>query len=261
MKTVLKTLSLLIISFNLAAQGINDSTSMEALYTNQVFYSFENGEVASISNEDWNIAFSLSGEGALGSSILLNEATTNLWAAPVDTSAWETFDSTGYNSWEELLNSDTSWTNGAFNAYRGSASFFDLGWGILDPANNYWTFGDSLYLVKLPDGSFKKLWIESLKTGVWNFKYAAPDGSDEQTISITKTDYPTKNFIYFSLETNSIIDREPDQNSWDILFTKHRDEVAPGMIVSVTGVLTILVFGQHVRIMKILMKRLMPPLH
>lgn len=238
MKGFIKICMALVVSSSAYAQGVDDMVSMEANYTNQVFYSFENGEVSSVTNLDWNIAFSLSGEGALGSSILLNEGTSQLWGAPLDTNAWLTFDSTGYlNAWEQLLNSDTSWTNGAFNKYRGQDSFFDMGWGDLDPSNNYWTFGDSLYLIKLGDGSFKKLWIESLKTGVWSFKYADPDGSNENSISITKADYSNKNFVYVSLENGTLIDREPDNTTWDIMFTKHTDYVSPpGMFIGVTSV-------------------------
>jgi hypothetical protein len=238
MKKTLTIVITFILATNLNAQGVNDMVSMSTNYTNQVFYSFENGEVANISNLDWNIAFSLSGEGALGSSIILNEATSSLWGAPLDTNDWATFDSTGYaSSWQQLLNSDTSWTNGAFNHNRGQDSFFDLGWGTLNPNNNYWTFGDSLYMIKLGDGSFKKLWIVSLKTGVWTFKYANPDGTNEVTLNITKADYTNKNFVYVSLQNDAIIDREPDNTTWDIMFSKHTDFVnPPGMYIGVTSV-------------------------
>lgn len=238
MKNLITVLIAFILTSSLKAQGVNDMVSMSANYTNQVFYSFDNGEVANISNLDWNIAFSLSGEGALGSSIILNEATSSLWGAPLDTNQWATFDSTGYaNSWEQILNSDTSWTNGAFNKNRGQDGFFDLGWGALNPSNNYWTFGDSLYLIKLGNGSFKKLWIMSLKTGVWTFKYANPDGTNEVTLNVTKSDYTNKNFIYVSLENDAIIDREPDNTTWDIMFSKHTDFVnPPGIYIGVTSV-------------------------
>lgn len=216
--------------------GNPDSVSMDALYSKQVFYQFENGVVLNADNENWNIGFSVKSTGAAGSSILLNEANSRLWAVPHDTSFWTSFDTTAYLTWDELLNSDTSWTNGAFNTYRGADGMFDLGWGILDPLNNYWTFGDSLYLIKLGSGSFKKLWIESLKTGVWKFKYANLDGSGETELEITKADYPNRNFIYCSLETGTIVDREPDASTWDITFIKHRDEVSPGVFTSVTSV-------------------------
>ncbi len=236
MKSFFSTAFILLLLLTGKAQTPTDTVSMQALYTNQVFYSLDNGEVANIDNNDWNIAFALHGTGAAGSAILLNEANTQLWTPAQDTSWWDSFDTTGHANWEELLNSDTSWTNGAFNKYRGAASGFDLGWGILNPSNNYWTFGDSLYVAKLGDGSYRKIWIESLKTGVWEFTYADVDGNNENTVTITKADYPNKNFIYFSLENDQIIDREPENTTWDLTFAKHRDEVMPGMIVSVTSV-------------------------
>jgi len=237
MKKLLLSIFTILTSIVINAQSVNDSTSMEQFYTNQVFYSFANGETANVPNNNWDIAFSLSGQGSAGSAILLNEATSTLWQAPMDTTAWATFDSTGQLGWEQLLNSDTSWTNGAFNRYRGANSFFDMGWGDLNPNNNYWTLGDSIYLIKLGNGDFKKLWIKSLKQGVWNFTYADVNGANENSITITKTDYPNKNFIYVSLENGNIIDREPNNSSWDIMFSKHTDYVfPPGMYIGVTSV-------------------------
>ena len=112
-----------------------------------------------------------------------------------------------------------------------------MGWGVLNPQNNYWTFGDSLYLIKLADNSYKKLWIVSLKSGVWEFKYANVDGTNELTITFNKNSYPNRNFIYFSLLNNQLIDREPDNTTWELTFTKHIDYISPpGTYVSVSSV-------------------------
>lgn len=220
----------------IAFSQTKDSVSIGGLYVNQVFYSLDGGEISTVDNTNWDIAFACHGEGAAGSAILINEATSRVWAVPQDSSFWSVFDTTGFSTWEELLNSDTSWTNGAFNKYRGAGSFFDLGWGSLNPNNNYWTLGDSLYLVQLADLTYKKLKINSLKQGVWEFQYADIDGQNFNKITINKADYATKNFIYHSLATNQTIDREPDNTEWDFTIIKHRDEVIPGMILSVTGV-------------------------
>ncbi len=222
------------------SQTIDDSISMGAGYPNQVFYSLENGTVSTVDNTNWDVAFAVVGQGAKGSAILFNDAFGSLYKVPsVDTSAWSSLDTTGMSSWEILLNSDTSWTNGAFNKYRGVASNMDMGWGILNPSNNFWTFGDSLYVAKLHDGSFRKVWILSLKTGVWQFKYANLDGSNEQIQTITKSDYPNRNFIYFSMVNNTIIDREPSNTDWELTFTKHKDFLnPPGMYLNVTSVFT-----------------------
>jgi len=229
------TASLLMLSVN--AQSVNDTVAMGQFYANQVFYSLDNGEVANINNNDWELGFAAAGQGAAGSAILINEATTTLWAYPSDTAEWNSFDTTGYLAWEQLLNTDTSWTNGAFNVHRGAAGWADLGWGVLNPQQNYWTFGDSLYLAKLSDNTFRKIWIVSLKTGVWEFKYSDVDGSNEQTFTIDKSNYPNKNFVYHSMLTNATIDREPDNTTWDLMFAKHTDYLSyAGQYVSVTSV-------------------------
>lgn len=208
------------------AQPVSETVSMQAQYQQQVFYSLENGIIKSESATNWDIAFAVSGNGAAGSAILLNEANATLWNYPGDTSEWNTFDTTNYTTWERLLNTDTSWTNGAFNVHRGANGTFDMGWGILNPNNNFWTFGDSLYLIKLADNSLKKLCIVSLKTGNWEFKYANIDGSNEQIITFNKTSYPNRNFVYFSLLNNQLIDREPNNTTWELTFVKHTDYIS-----------------------------------
>lgn len=232
------TLSFILFSFILRAELVMDSVSNGAGYATQSFYSLKNGEVSNINNKDWDIAFSLSSLGAAGSAILINEINTQLWAVPQDTSFWAAFDTTGYKTWSGLYNSDTTWVNGAFNKYRGDGpnGTFDMGWGHLDPNNNFWTLGDSLYLCKLGNGEFKKLWIESLKQGKFSFRVANIDGSGDTTISITKTNYPNKNFIYVSLESNEILDREPNNNTWDLTFVGHKDELLPGKFLPVASV-------------------------
>lgn len=235
MKKVFSILYILFPIFSNAAP-LADSTVMNAQYSEQIFYSLDNGTVSSVNNDNWHIAFSTTGTGAAGSAILLNEATAILYACPFDTNAWTTFDTTGYKTWNRLVNSDTTWTNGAFNAYRGAAGTFDMGWGILNPANNFWTFGDSLYLIQI-NGIYKKLWITSLKSGTWEFKYANIDGSDFHLVTFAKSSYPQRNFVYYSLSNHILIDREPSNNSWDITFQKHTDYVnPPGTYVSVSSV-------------------------
>jgi len=237
MKNIYTSILAIASVFSSYAQSVNDSISMEALYTNQVFYSLDNGEVANISNNDWELGFSMHGNGAAGSAIILNEATTTLWAYPGDTTDWASLDTAGHASWEQLLNSDTSWTNGAFNKYRGEGGMFDMGWGVLNPQNNYFTFGDSLYIAKLKDGSYRKIWIVSLKSKKWECKYADINGNNEQVFTIDKLNYENRNFVYRSMITNQTLDREPDNTTWDLMFVKHTDYISfPGVYVAVTGV-------------------------
>lgn len=237
MKNIITIISISFGIISAYGQSVSDSITMGQFYVNQVFYSLENGEIANEDNTNWDLAFTTFGNGAAGSAILINEFNTVLWKYPGDTSNWSGFDTTGYENWERLLNSDTTWTNGAFNKYRGASGMFDMGWGVLNPSNNYWTFGDSIYLLRLNDGTFRKLWIVSLKTGVWEYKYANIDGSNEQVFTLDKSTYPKRNFVYHSVLNDQIVDREPDNDIWDITFSKHVDYLnPPGMYQSMTSV-------------------------
>ncbi|MCC6635833.1 MAG: hypothetical protein IT251_10060, partial [Chitinophagaceae bacterium] len=77
--------------FPVKAQMVADSTTMQAAYSNQVFYSLNNGVINTVNNENWSIALSVVNTGSIGSSILLNEATSYLLAYPGDNSKWNTF--------------------------------------------------------------------------------------------------------------------------------------------------------------------------
>lgn len=213
-----------------------DTVSTAQNYVNRVYYSLDNNIVHSENNQTWDIALSCHGLGAAGAAILINEASSFVYNTPYDTGVWNTFDTTGSYTWKQLLNSDTTWTNGAFNTYRGAAGLYDMGWGILNPNNNHLTFGDSIYLVKLHDGSFRKLVITSLKTGVWEINYANLNGSNPQQLTVTKANYPKRNFVYLSLVNNQVYDLEPDNDTWELLFIKHR-EFINNMYVSVAGIL------------------------
>ena len=200
------------------AQTINDSVTLGAGYANQIWYSLENDEQGTALNSEWDLAFSTAGQGA---NILINSAIgTKLWAYPSsDTSGWTTVDTTGITTWTLLYNSDTSWNEGAFRQNM-SSNPYDLGWGIYDPITHF-VVGDSLFVIKLSDNSYKKLWIQQLASGTYTFRYANLDGANDNVVSLVKTDYTNKNFGYYSLQTNTAFNREPISAEWDLLFTKY----------------------------------------
>jgi len=214
-------IGLIIFSFTnlVATEKIDISTGSN--YSNDVYFNFKNAETHVLENSNWDIGFSLVDKGAAGSAIIINEAYVELYSAPYDTTRWESFDTTNLNTWERLYNPKISWTNGAYNIYRGERSALDMGWGVLMPELNFWTYGDSLYTIKLQSGNFIKFKINSLKQGVWEFSYSDIDNSNEETIEINKADYTNKNFIYFNFQNKEIIDREPLKETWDIVFTKY----------------------------------------
>ncbi|MCA0429052.1 MAG: T9SS type A sorting domain-containing protein [Bacteroidetes bacterium] len=218
-KILLTTLCLIAISFT-NAQTIIDTVSIGAGYANQKWYSLQNDEQGSAPKNNWDIAFDPSG---FGTSIHINSVIgTMLWTYPsADTTGWATIDTTGINSWVPKYNSDTSWVIGAFDKGAVTSNANDVGWGIYNSITHIIT-GDSLFVIKLSNGSYKKLWIiNSTGTG-YNFKYADLNGSNLQTKFISKSAYANKIFGYYSLQTNTALDREPVTTAnWDLLFTQY----------------------------------------
>lgn len=197
-----------------------DTLSMSPMYSNDIFYSMKDGEVANIPRAGWELAFYTD---AFSAGIIINEGSgVELFSYPSgDTTDWDNIDTTGLSTWKPLYNSPEYWEDGAFN--RGALGHPDYGWGIYNMVTHTVT-GDSLYIINTPGVGFKKLWIVKKVSveNVYHIKYANLDGSDETLATIDAKPYTAKNFIYFSMENNEVIDREPTQ-SWDLLFTKYID--------------------------------------
>lgn len=198
-----------------------DSLSMGQYYTNDIFYSMSEGEIASIPRAGWDIAFYTS---AFSAGIIINEgAGVELYPYPNgDTSAWNNIDTTGMHLWTMVVNSNEYWEDGAFN--RGATGHPDYGWGIYNMVTHSLT-GDSLYVIKGDDGEFKKLWIVNKisSENIYNIRFADLDGSNEKFVEIDVKPYTEKNFVYYSISSDLVIDREPEA-AWDLLFTKYYDK-------------------------------------
>ncbi len=165
---------------------------------------------------EWDLAFDLSG---IGTSILVNSSKgVNLWLYPGDNSDYATLDTTGMSaSWKRLYNSDTSWAYGAFNRVQNGLS---IGWGTYDPLTHVIT-GDSIYVIQLANGDYRKLEIQDLTSGTYHFRQASLDNSFNADHTLAKSDFPGKNFAYFDLELETSLDREPYYQSWDLMFTQY----------------------------------------
>lgn len=234
MKNIYLTLLCLSTVFGLRAQ-VTDTVSLGAGYANQKWYSLQNDEQGFAPKNNWDLAFDVS--SGFGTSIHINSPIgTMLWTYPLaDTAAWNTLDTAGITLWTPQYNSDTSWNYGAFDV-NITTNPNDVGWGIYNNFTHIIT-GDSLFVIKLSDGSYKKIWIINVAGGGYNFKYADLDGTNLQTVFINKSTYPGKNFSYYSLQTNSALDREPVASAnWDLLFTQYTGFVPTPY--TLTGVLS-----------------------
>ena len=218
-----------------AQTPVIDSVIMGPSYANEVYYSFSNGNILTSPRDTWDIAFRTR---ILSSSILTNDGkSVVLYTYPTaDTSGWNSLDTTGLFGWTPMFNDPNDWENGAFS--RNATGGFDFGWGIYNQATHFLR-GDSLFVIQLRDGSFRKLWIQEKKSALnlYYFKYANLDGTGEQTITLDCNPYLTKEFVGFSLQNNEVVDFQPAKSTWDLLFTKYMSVQPNGMPYPVTGVL------------------------
>ncbi len=217
MKHILPILMILLLSQQAVNSQTIDTVSTGAGYANQVWYSLANDEQGSAPKTNWDIAFDAT---PFGAALLANTITgTTVWVyAAGDTADWSTLDTAGLSTWTKYYNSDTTWSIGAFN--QGASSTFDMGWGIYSSITHYVT-GDSIYVVKLANNTYRKLWIMQLANGAYQFRYATLDNSSDQIVSLDKINYPGKNFAYYSMQNNAALDREPVNTNWDLQFSQY----------------------------------------
>ena len=200
MKKSLLIYTILILSFTCFSQ-VSDSVVIQPGYTHQSFYNLSSGEVANVDNENWDLAFSLS---AYGSSIRINGKTgTELYVYPDgDSSSWNTIDISAISGWSKLYDSDTSWSLGAFDASANPANPLDLGWGVYNTVTHHIT-GDSLHIIKLSNGDYKKLQIKKLAGGTYDFRFANNDNYPANHVQDLLTN--ENHLIQSHLESDSAI--------------------------------------------------------
>jgi hypothetical protein len=230
MRFVLLFTSLLLRSTSSFA--VTDSVSLGINKDKVVFYSLKNGVVSTIPNDDWHLAFSVikfqyPNRLLPATTIRINEAYgVKLFKVPnKKISDFATVDTVGWETWRQLHDSDTSMFMGAFNRNIDNSDAFNFGWGEYNGgSSSHPIVGDSLYLIQLPDGSLKKFAIQQLVYDTaYIIQYSNIDNSQNIISKILKKPYATKNFVYFNLSTNSVLDREPSSNLWDVLYSVYND--------------------------------------
>ena len=208
---------------------------MGASYQYDIFYSFEDGITAFPERENWELAFSVNDNPNIrinsGSGIALFEVSNNI-------NEWSQINSLP-NDAKQLRNSNTNWNNGAFVVDENGN--FDSNWIINEDNGEQFLQGSKVYIINY-DQETKKVKINSYNDGIYNLTIANLDNSNEQNIQVDSNDFIDKKFIYYSLSTNELIDREPFNFNWDILFTRYEEEYVTlnneTMPYIVTGVLT-----------------------
>ncbi|MCP4520700.1 MAG: T9SS type A sorting domain-containing protein [Cytophagales bacterium] len=203
-KNLLSLVLTAVCSLLYAQQDVTVSTG--AGYADDVYYSLENGVVKTSARNAWDLAFDVSARGA---DVLINEANgVNLYLYGTEASEYATVDTTGF-LWAARYNADTAWNAGAFGEWY-TYNFI-----------THTLAGNNVYVLQLADGSYKKIIVESLIGGTYTFKYADLDGENEVSSTIKKVDYANRNFAYYAIGTDQAHDLEPDNATWDIVFTRY----------------------------------------
>ena len=221
-------------AFSINAQTVTDTVSIGAGYTDQVWYNLDNGTKTAVNGSSWDFGFQISGFSA---AILANTAYgAELYIYPDgDTGSWSTLDTAGIGGWEVWHNPSNTWGKGAFNLGIDTSNSLDLGWGNYSFITHHVT-GDSLFVWKTATGTIYKAWIQNLASGIYNFIISDYNETSIDTVALAKSSFSGKNFGYYSIATDSVLDLEPASNSWDLVFSKYMEDL--GTPYSVSGIRT-----------------------
>jgi len=215
---------------------ISDSVTMGSGYSNEIYYSMSTGIQGSAIRSTWDIAFRTDMYSA---DIIINDGSgVELYTYPkADTSEWATVDISGMDTWTKMYNSPTDWETGAFCINQKGHP--DYGWCKYNSVTHN-LVGDSIFIIKLRDGSLRKLWIIEKYSfdNIYEFHFANIDGTGDHMVTLDCNPYKSKNFIGYDLSSNQAVDFEPVASTkWDILFTKYMG-INQGQPYTVTGVLS-----------------------
>lgn len=218
---------LFLTSLSLVAQ--EDQVSFGSSYSEQAFYNISTGESHNFSGDTWDIAFSNLGSGDAG--VFINESSPFMGA---ELKLYETY----YSDWADeidpdgsysdefrLLNEETNWTDGAFNSIKAEDDPIDFGWGEYD-AQEHKIIATRIYVIQKRNGQYLKIQIQSLDAdGVYTFRYANLDGTNEYNMTISTQDDEYDSLIYFSFAGNTVVDIPID---YDLIFQRYSASLETG---------------------------------
>ncbi len=245
-KLIFTLISVVTLAITAHAQStwIMDSVSLGAGINDDVFYSMGTGTVRVENNKNWHLGFSLSPIGdsaAIWANHGSGNAYTKVYNIHKDSAQWSTV-TLGDTALATLcFNNDKGWYQGAFNNIQ-SMDPFNFGWGHYLGAPSHAIQGDSIFIVKA-NGIFYKVFIaklDAIPAIVWTFTVGDFAGNDV-VHTIAKTPNYTNNlFAHFNLATGADTNREPNINTWDVIFNRYTTDAVgsgQGLNNNVVGVL------------------------
>lgn len=244
-----------ILGFNAFSQTTQpDSVSMLPGTVVDVFYNLSTGQKDTVRNNNWHLAFAVRNaqpplRTMQAATVLINEGRgVSIFASNQTMNSWSTFDTTGWKAWPATFNSDSTWDIGALNQNRSQTNAFDYGWGQYNQTTRDVT-GNKVFLIAIdgafpgaPASNFRKICIQKIAYDTqWVFTISKLDGTDSNTVTISKKQFAGKLFAYYNINTNMVIDREPKMaNQWDLLFTRYKTLVTLGPTTTMYPVMGVL---------------------
>ncbi len=225
----------------------SDTLATGTGYAQDAYFHLEKGQVATVSNNNWDLAF----PGGIGSFMrhtvhinnFGNQKSGKLMLLTgkngSDFGTDLTADTAGKSA---IHNIPSDWEEGAFGVAMGGVN---PAWGTYNSSDHN-IYGDKIYAY-IAGGQAYQIFIQMFNTDAsvagreWTIKVAKLDGSDTGTYSIKPSpDYLDKHLVYFNLETRTVVDRDPAYADWHLLATKYGDNYgsSSGAVMSTTGILT-----------------------
>lgn len=238
-----RILYVLIYCFSIVSPQIQaqiEQVSVGPGYALDAFYNLTTGASSQVSNSSWDLFFSALGSTDAG--IGYNEGVVNSQGLKLflaNTSQWtDTINMTEtFTDSLQIFNQELTWSEGALNHVKTPGDPFDFGWGRYD-LTDHQIKGERIFVVRKRNGSFIKLQITSLSGGAYHLRYANLDGSNEVSISLSKSLAGEAGVIFFSFETGEAL---PLNTRFDLMFTRYYTPLDDGeggtLNYLVTGVL------------------------
>ena len=187
---------------------ITDTISMTDTYINQVYYNLhDSAEESTVVKTSWDLGFENSVSG---------------WRVIVNSSC---FMKTASLEGQQFGNAvDTTGAKWVFNPSDGSADSLVVGRWFTVKGND--TIGTNRLLL-IDRGideagnvrGFRQLMVDSLRNGTYYFRIADMKGTNQHSYSVSKQG--NANHVLFSISNPTSLVKEPDNTSWDILFTQY----------------------------------------
>jgi len=246
-----KYLTLLLLSF-IISYSVQAQTSQLIScgpgYNKQSYVRLSDGIEKRVNNDVWDLAFTAFGfqdagvfiNESSGSSMGQNLPQTELYYA--NTSNFNAEINLSEITGTKYLNTELSWNYGAFNETRDTLRPFDYGWGSYNPMSQS-VVGAKVYVLRLRNGEFKKIKIESLIGTTYTFRYANLDGSNEVVKTLNKVvDNKGQKLMFFSFATNAAVDILP-AGGFDLMYGRYialatEPNGTIQQLYNVTGILT-----------------------